>query len=625
MPQMQFAALGYLHGVEESEGEMIELAHSLVKYTKLILLPLESYIRKYEKYREVWSLDITSYVKKLEESDPTAQDIRKLVEQNTRHMEQLEKEIPTDIKITAFRVVVEQVRDGILKKKKNLINSIMDSYAFKLRKIIQKVQKDFGEMEKKLTTRSDDIEEVMALKGYVEIVPSLAARLESTTGAAIKDYEVFDHFLYQVSNEDVNAKWQCAIASNRILRLGREATKWLEEDYDRLLKVQQGDLSSLSDQVDSATLTVAGLVAFTELEKAQDVCQEIKKIWKNIKDLQEQSSLLNRRQKIFGLPLAQNEALNRLARDIEPFKNLWFTASDWLTVQETLFSGTLDKVDIDQVTKVIHDGGKVIGRCIKYFAGADQIQHIAKSIKHQLEEFKPLVPLVSTLKKAEMRQRHWQAMSDICGFTVVERAGQNFKKLLEQGISEHVKEITEIGELATKEYEVEFALNKMNIGISHHQIEISFDSHLKVPIVVIYEDTLDTIDEYIEITNDILKNPYNAAFQEKLSVWDKKIRLSKVNLELWIDNQDQWLDIQPTFLVPQAATKLQVTFKIYEKMQRIWRRLIRLARDNSDILELLSENTTMASLQQFANLLTVIHKSLAEYMKPKGSDESDDD
>lgn len=190
-----------------------------------------------------------------------------------------------------------------------------------------KIQKDYQEMEKKLTYRSDDIEEVMELKGYVEIVPSLVARLDNVANAVIKDYEVFDHFMYQVTNEDVNEKWKAALNSNRILRLGREATKWLDDDFDRLLKVQQGDLGTLSDQVDSATLTVAGLAAFTELEKAQDVCQEIKKIWRTIKELQEQSTLLNRRQKIFGLPLAQNEALNRLTRDIEPFKNLWFTAS----------------------------------------------------------------------------------------------------------------------------------------------------------------------------------------------------------------------------------------------------------------------------------------------------------
>lgn len=59
---MQFAALGFLNGVEENEIEMIELAHSIVKYTKLILLPLESYIRKFQKYKEVWSVDISTYI-----------------------------------------------------------------------------------------------------------------------------------------------------------------------------------------------------------------------------------------------------------------------------------------------------------------------------------------------------------------------------------------------------------------------------------------------------------------------------------------------------------------------------------------------------------------------------------
>lgn len=189
------------------------------------------------------------------------------------------------------------------------------------------MQKEYQEIEKKLTYRSDDIEEVMEMKGYVEIVPSLVGRLDNVTSAAIKDYEVFDHFMYPVTNEDVNEKWKAALNSNRILRLGKESIKWLDDDYDRLLKVQQADLSTLSDQVDSATLTVAGLAAFTELEKANDVCQEIKKIWRTIAELQEQSALLNRRQKVFGLPLAQNEALNRLTRDIEPFKNLWFTVS----------------------------------------------------------------------------------------------------------------------------------------------------------------------------------------------------------------------------------------------------------------------------------------------------------
>jgi len=112
--------------------------------------------------------------------------------------------------------------------------------------------------------------------------------------------------------------------------MSKDATKWLDDDYDRLLKVQQSDLGTLSDQVDSATLSVAGLVAFIELDKAADVSQEVKRIWKIVKELHDLSELLNKRQKIFGVPVSKNEALNRLVKDIEPFKNLWFTAAGGL-------------------------------------------------------------------------------------------------------------------------------------------------------------------------------------------------------------------------------------------------------------------------------------------------------
>jgi len=118
----------------------------------------------------------------------------------------------------------------------------------------------------------------------------------------------------------VDLKWKCALNSNRTLRLGREAIKWLDDDYDRLLKVQQQDLGIFSDQVDSATLSVAGLAALVESGKAKDICGEIDKIDKQIEELLEQSNVLNRKQKIFGLPELMNEALVQLTIDIEPFK-----------------------------------------------------------------------------------------------------------------------------------------------------------------------------------------------------------------------------------------------------------------------------------------------------------------
>jgi hypothetical protein len=64
---------------------------------------------------------------------------------------------------------------------------------------------------------------------------------------------------------------------------------------------------------------------------------------------------------------------------------------------------------------MITEGGKTIRKCVKYFAGADAIQHIAEEVRHQIHEFKPLVPLIRTFKNPGLRQRHLEAISEVCG------------------------------------------------------------------------------------------------------------------------------------------------------------------------------------------------------------------
>ena len=160
----------------------------------------------------------------------------------------------------------------------------------------------------------------MEMKNYCTGIEGVIIRKGEQIERVMKDYELFEKFRYPISAEDFESKWLAAMGTTKMLRVAVEAVSWLDDDYDRLLKVQQSDLSALSDAVDSATLAVAGLIAFVELEKANEVQQEVKKVWKQVKELQETSALLNKRQQIFGLPPAQNEALVRLGKDIDPVK-----------------------------------------------------------------------------------------------------------------------------------------------------------------------------------------------------------------------------------------------------------------------------------------------------------------
>ena len=80
-----------------------------------------------------------------------------------------------------------------------------------------------------------------------------------------------------------------------------------------------------------------------------------------------------------------------------------------------MFKETLDKIDVRAVNRLINEGGQVIRKCVRYFKGADTIQHIAEEVQHHIDEFRPIVPLITTLKNSGMRQRHWEAISDVVG------------------------------------------------------------------------------------------------------------------------------------------------------------------------------------------------------------------
>lgn len=166
----------------------------------------------------------------------------------------------------------------------------------------------------------------------------------------------------------------------------------------------------------------------------------------------------------------------------------------------------------------------------------------------------------------------------------MEKTGSNFKKFLETGAIKYVTEVAAIGDQATKEYEVESGINKMIAGIAQFNVKLIRIEEYKLSYVKITPEMLSTIKEFIGITTKLVANPFNKPFEEKLRHWDRKITLSRIYVEKWLELQTRWLEIQPTFVTPDAPQKMPVTYKLYEKVKRIWERLCRLARDTTEVM-----------------------------------------
>ena len=118
-----------------------------------------------------------------------------------------------------------------------------------------------------------------------------------------------------------------------------------------------------------------------------------------------------------------------------------------------------ETVNAEEAERIVEDGIKNLGQVIRFMRDREitGVMKIGESVKQQLDEFRPKVPLLLALRKRGMLDRHWDMVSKVMGIEPPIRPDDNFtfERVLEMGLMEKVDKIVEIGETAGKEYQIE--------------------------------------------------------------------------------------------------------------------------------------------------------------------------
>ena len=82
-------------------------------------------------------------------------------------------------------------------------------------------------------------------------------------------------------------------------------------------------------------------------------------------------------------------------------------------------------------------------------------------MKERVDGFKEHLPLVNLLFNPGLRDRHWEAMSEIVGFHLKPDLSSNLQKFVDMNLEPYLVKFDTINEAASKEYSLEKALEKM--------------------------------------------------------------------------------------------------------------------------------------------------------------------
>lgn len=89
------------------------------------------------------------------------------------------------------------------------------------------------------------------------------------------------------------------------------------------------------------------------------------------------------------------------------------------------------------------------------------VQHVAATVRQQIDDFRPHVPLIQSLRNPGMRARHWESLNEQTGVHVVWSVALTYSRCRELGIEREIDALAAISESAAKEYAIEQTLDKM--------------------------------------------------------------------------------------------------------------------------------------------------------------------
>ncbi|XP_009304459.3 dynein axonemal heavy chain 1 [Danio rerio] len=601
------------------EPEVKNLRESISKALKQAIIPLKAYTREYECYLELYNSDVNTYLELHSQENQTPQEVKQEVLEHLMEVEHLNKSIPSAIIIGPFMVNVEAIRQSLVKKRKGLAKALLDRLALRLRQQMQDACKECKAISKKLFEKPSSIEELTEQREWMNQVPEQLKAHEEILSKAMSDYDLIDEFYYSLSDEEFKEKWSAMAWPHKILTQMETVSAQHVDDEERFDKIQVADQNSFLERLSFLEMVVAGFSGYTNLERAHEVANEVRRVGKQLKECQEMAQLYNNRERLFGKPVTNYTELQKLNRDFQPFHDLWKTTSDWLRWHESWLNDPLAAINPEQLERNVTDAYKTMHQCVKQFKDLPACQEVASEIRTKIEAFRPFIPLIRSLRNPGMRNRHWELLSERININMRSRANLTFSLCLELGLQDHVEEITRVAQEAGKEYSIEQALNKMEEEWSTVMFEVMPYKETGTYILKSPDEASQLLDDHIVMTQSMAFSPYKKPFEERISKWESKLKMTQEVLEEWLICQRSWLYMEPIFSSDDINRQLPVEGKRYQTMERTWRNIMKAAHDNNRVIEVCPEARLLASLKDCNNLLELVQKGLSDYLETKRS------
>jgi dynein heavy chain len=320
-------------------------------------------------------------------------------------------------------------------------------------------------------------------------------------------------------------------------------------------------------------------------------------------------------QGILRLPVDEFEILEEVSADLNLKVRLWNDKNEWQTLRGRIMDTPIKTIDIPAIEREMVRYNKTAFLTSKGLPTSK----VVPLFKASVDEFNPVIPLVTDLRNPALMDRHWAKITALVGFEFQNNEEFTLFDCIEKGVTKYQEEIAVIALAALQESILEEMMAKVSRVWEKSVFEVKAYKDAKDQYIL--GDTSEVIaalDDSMVTINTVLGSRYVTGIREYVDSWRSKLMLFQETLDEWLACQRTWMYLETIFNNNDIQKQLPGPAKAFLAVQKSWIQIMKATNDDPNALKAGTHDKTRKDIFKSHNaILDQIQKDLEDYLETK--------
>jgi len=539
----------------------------------------------------------------------------------------IQSKSPSEVCFRMIKIELTLLKEQLVSKAKEVGHRLLEGLAADIRSQNLELTAKFESMMARIKLKSSSVSELAELKSFsrqVEVVE--IPKLQESIRAMQSKINCLMHFRYPISRADFNLSWNVNRYPLHLLEGLEDAKLQIELDNSVFQKQLVEEQTRFAKDLEEYQAEVSSFAEFGWGPTAQMelYASKIEALSDHLEKADKLVASFNQRDALFGDIPAVYDDLTEIKKQFRPFFELWSTTSLFNGSYSVWMTGPFVELDPVQIGKDVTAWHKLMYKLERELLAADYVKpsKVATEMKAKIQEFKSHLPVISWLRNPGLRQRHWDKLSSILApgrqAFLTPDADLTLSQILALDISAHKSAIEDISSTASKEYQLELQLDKMNKEWKSVLLEIEPYKATGTYILKGAEEIMTLLDEQIMKVQAMRGSPYIKVWENRSKKWESKLMLVQEIMDQWLQCQKTWIWLEPVFSSEDIMRQMPVESRRFGVVDAYWRKTMEAARKQGNIMDFVTDTDNLLKTFQESNkMLDMIGKHLNEYLETK--------